>query len=294
MTFGETDPSEIYGGTSAPAAPAHQVTFDRRELNRLSGLSNATLRLLERSGYLPPSGPHEYAFCDLLVLRTVSALQAAHVSTRTINRTLRHLKPWLSDTLPMSRVSLEVSGDQIAVRQGSSLWEPRSGQYALVLEGEARRSHILPMKKRSPPKKLMDTAHDHYLRGEDLEDRDAMAAKAAYEACLKGDCSHTNARINLGRLLHLEGKFREAEAIYRETAEPDAMLFFNLGVVLEDQGNVTEALAAYREALLHDPAMADSHFNLALLHEREGQAQAAFRHLLAYRRLIQFPVSTRR
>ena len=38
MTFGETNPSEIYGGASAPAAPAHQVTFDRRELNRILSL----------------------------------------------------------------------------------------------------------------------------------------------------------------------------------------------------------------------------------------------------------------
>ena len=40
MTFGETDPSQISGGASAPAAPASQshVTFDRRELNRILGL----------------------------------------------------------------------------------------------------------------------------------------------------------------------------------------------------------------------------------------------------------------
>ena len=38
MAFGETDPSEIYGGASAPATPAHQVTFDRRELNRILSL----------------------------------------------------------------------------------------------------------------------------------------------------------------------------------------------------------------------------------------------------------------
>ena len=35
MTVGETDPSEIYGGANAPAAPGQQVTFDRRELNRI-------------------------------------------------------------------------------------------------------------------------------------------------------------------------------------------------------------------------------------------------------------------
>ena len=40
MTFGETDPSQISGGASAPAAPASQsqVTFARRELNRILGL----------------------------------------------------------------------------------------------------------------------------------------------------------------------------------------------------------------------------------------------------------------
>ena len=38
MTFGETNPSEIYGGASAPAVPAYQVTFDRRELNRILSL----------------------------------------------------------------------------------------------------------------------------------------------------------------------------------------------------------------------------------------------------------------
>ena len=39
MTFGETDPSEIYGGGSVPSvAPGNQVTFERRELDRLLNL----------------------------------------------------------------------------------------------------------------------------------------------------------------------------------------------------------------------------------------------------------------
>ena len=126
----------------------------------------------------------------------------------------------------------------------------------------------------------IDAAHDHYLRGANLEEADAAAARAAYEACLKGDCTHLHARINLGRLLHIEGKHREAESIYLGTQEPDAILFFNLGVLLEDQGRRTDASNAYQEALMHDPGMADAHFNLALLHQQAGETQAAFRHLL--------------
>ena len=38
MSFGETNPSQIYGGASAPAAPVQKVTFDRRELDRILGL----------------------------------------------------------------------------------------------------------------------------------------------------------------------------------------------------------------------------------------------------------------
>jgi tetratricopeptide (TPR) repeat protein len=93
------------------------------------------------------------------------------------------------------------------------------------------------------------------------------------------------ARINLGRLLHVEGLLREADAIYRAHEEPSAVLFFNWGVLLEDMKRDLDAVEAYRKAIAHDPGIADAHFNLSLLHERLGQAQAAFRHLLAYHRL---------
>jgi tetratricopeptide (TPR) repeat protein len=141
------------------------------------------------------------------------------------------------------------------------------------------------MKKRPKRERGLENAHGHYLRGTKLEDDDVLAARAAYQACLEGDCTHLNARINLGRLLHLEGKHGEAESIYRQTQEPDALLFFNLGVLLQDLGRTAEAIAAYRDAIVHDPALADAHFNLALLLERTGEDQGAFRHLLAYRRL---------
>ena len=39
MSFGETDPSQSFGGGTAPsAAPANQVTFERRELDRILSL----------------------------------------------------------------------------------------------------------------------------------------------------------------------------------------------------------------------------------------------------------------
>jgi tetratricopeptide (TPR) repeat protein len=129
-------------------------------------------------------------------------------------------------------------------------------------------------------------AHEQYLRGLDVEEADRRAAKTAYEACLAGDCSHLEARINLGRLLHLEGSHADAEAIYRDTQETDATLFFNLAVLMEDLDREIDAVKYYQEAIVHEPGLADAHFNLAILQERRGELQSAYRHLLAYHRLI--------
>jgi tetratricopeptide (TPR) repeat protein len=83
----------------------------------------------------------------------------------------------------------------------------------------------------------------------------------------------------------LEGLLEQAEAIYRAAQQRDATLFFNLGVLLEDRAKIREAIEAYRAALAHDPGMADAHYNLSRLLEDTGELQAAFRHLLTYRRL---------
>jgi tetratricopeptide (TPR) repeat protein len=119
-----------------------------------------------------------------------------------------------------------------------------------------------------------------------LEDTDPKAARAAYESCLAADASHLEARLNLGRLLHLDGRLREAEKVYRAAESADPLLSFNLGVLLEDLDRQSEAASAYRHALALDPGFADAHFNLARLLERGGEQKDALRHLLAYRRLM--------
>jgi tetratricopeptide (TPR) repeat protein len=132
-----------------------------------------------------------------------------------------------------------------------------------------------------------DEAHEHYLRALELEAADRKAARAAYESCLAGDCTHLEARINLGRLLHQEGLHADAENIYRDTQQLDATLHFNLAVLMEDIGRDAEAIHLYRQAIIHDPGMVDAHFNLSLLLERAGDVQSAYRHLLSYHRLTE-------
>ena len=131
-------------------------------------------------------------------------------------------------------------------------------------------------------------AEEHYARGFEIEDGDPTAARPAYEACLSLDPTHREARINLGRLLHLAGALEEAEAVYRAAFRPDPVIAFNLGVLLEDLQREPEAIAAYRAALALDPGLADAHYNLARLHERAQEFKSSLRHLLAYRRMMDF------
>ena len=110
------------------------------------------------------------------------------------------------------------------------------------------------------------------------------AARAAYLEALRVCSDHVEARINLGRLLHLGGELAQAERVYRMARTSSALLSFNLAILLEDLEREAEAVVAYREALALDPSMHDAHFNLARLHEKANRPRDALRHLLAYRR----------
>jgi tetratricopeptide (TPR) repeat protein len=127
-------------------------------------------------------------------------------------------------------------------------------------------------------------ADAHFARGHALEDSDIDAARAAYLDALNSHGQHLEARINLGRLLHLNGELKQAEKVYRRAKQSNALLSFNLAILLEDLNREEEAIEAYREALALDPHLHDAHFNLSRLHEKAKQPREALRHLLAYRR----------
>jgi tetratricopeptide (TPR) repeat protein len=281
--------------------------FDSKDLKRLFGIPASQVRALVRAGHIHPlkkAGRLSYSFQDLIVLRTAGSLRAAKIPAQRINRTLREIRDSLPGALPLSGLSIVAVGDRIMVREGQALREGDTGQYTLDLEVIDRGGDLLVIDKRaaaaaarSPPSGataggragamgaavMADEAFD---KGLELEDTDPAAARAAYEACLAADEHHLEARLNLGRLLHLDGRLEEAEKTYRSTQSGEAILSFNLAVLLEDFERESEAMAEYRHALALDPGFADAHFNLARLHERAGHPKEALRHLLAYRRLM--------
>ena len=268
--------------------------YDTKDLERLFGLPASAVRALARAGNIHPvrrAGKLHYSFQDLVVLRTASALRAAKISPQKINKTLQELRSALPAGSALNKISLTALGNRIAIREGQSLRESGSGQYALALEivEEKGRLHVITRQDSpaAPSGNGADaTADEHYAKGLALEDRDPRAAREAYESCLKADPGHLEARINLGRLLHMAGELSAAERVYRPGAKTDPFIAFNLAVVLEDLKREPDAILAYREALAMDPQFADAHFNLARLYERAKDPKASLRHLLAYRRMM--------
>lgn len=245
------------------------------------------MRSLAGAGYIAPAaaeGKTSYSFQDLLVLRMASALKSAKISPSKITAALGTIRAALPPGSVLTTMALAASGKTVAGREGSNEWEASSGQYALPLAAGFKSPAVvsLPVKKASPSA----LAHAHYARGHALEESDLAAARAAYLEALNAHADHLEARINLGRLLHLGGELKEAEKVYRQAKSSSALLSFNLGILLEDLNREEEAAGAYREALAQDPLMLDAHFNLSRLHEKAQRPREALRHLLAYRRHI--------
>jgi len=184
-------------------------------------------------------------------------------------------------------------GGGVVVHDGGNTWNPESGQLHIDLAGaeemspgvrpaKALLSAPRPARTDADPWELFDLALE-------LEATDPAAALEAYGRALAADPTLSDAHVNIGRLLQLAGRTREAvqhylASIRSGTTDPTAA--FNLGTALEELGQWRDALAAYQRAIKTDIRFADAHFNLARLHDQLGHRAEAIRHLRAYKRLI--------
>jgi tetratricopeptide (TPR) repeat protein len=269
--------------------------YSIQEVQRTLGLSRGMILGLVKSGYVNPKlGPrhaYRFTFRDLVVMRTARELIAASIPPRRVAQTLKRLRAKLPGELPSGGLRIRAAGDRIVVQDGARQWEAGSGQYVLdfSLSGAPANVRLIapPAASVSPAAKP-DSASGLFEHGCELEEQDARRAAAAYQRAIDLDPSFASAHVNLGRLLHEQGRLSEAEAVYRagiSKCPADALLHYNLGVLLEDLGRSKAALEAYREALALQDDLADCHYNIALLYEASGMSRAALRHLNAYRKL---------
>ncbi len=269
-----------------------------RDVAAAAGLSEHQVRAWSRAGFLTPArgarGELRFSFQDLVVLRTAKELMAARIPARKIRSSLRRLRDQLPTGRPITAVKIAVRGDQVIVQDSGTVWTPEDGQVLFDFAVADLATRVAPLAQRNAAAARAEeeglTAEEWYQLGCEVEISAPAEARDAYRRAVELDPFHADAHVNLGRLLHEDGEPEAAEAHYRVALSSDpehATAAFDLGVALEDLGRVEEAIAAYRRALEIDPELADAHYNVAGLLDKSGRRQAAFRHLKAYRNLLQ-------
>jgi tetratricopeptide (TPR) repeat protein len=271
------------------------MSYSLREVSAMLGMSPAQIRafvpFLDREA--GPRGDPQFGFRDLILLRTAGELSNARIPARKLRRVLERLREQLPTGRSLTGVRIMANGDQVIVRDGDIVWNPESGQALFDFSIAELEEKVAPLARRGlvavEERPAQTTAEDWYQLACELELSSSPEARVAYERTLELDPNHADAHVNLGRLLHEEGEPAAAEKHYRAAMNANPQhetAAFNLGVALEDLGRTQDAQRAYERAIALDPENADAHYNLAGIYERRGDAQAALRHLKAYRTLI--------
>ncbi len=270
--------------------------YTTRDVAELLDLTVRQVRSFARSGLVDaergPRNEYRFSFQDLVLLRAARGLAEADIPMRRIRRALARLKEALPDGRSLSEVRITAQGEDVVVHDGDAAWEPDSGQIVLDFEVSELAARVEPLARgvvELEPDDAM-AADEWYYAALELEPYAPAEARQAYEKALELDPGHVDAHVNLGRLLHEEGRTDDAEAEYRRALALNAAYAtaaFNLGTALEDLGRPAEAIQAYEQALSSDPDLADAHFNLSRLYEKTGDRLAALRHLRRYKQLLE-------
>lgn len=269
--------------------------YSTRNVAQLLGKSQAHVRSFARARFVSPlktpGGHYRFSFQDLVLLRTAKGLTEANLGGRRMWRTLRALRKQLPSDRPLSSVRVLVERDSVLIQEQNTTWELESGQTVMDFAVTELEEKIAPLRDASAAraKTQVNSGGEWFDLGLEFDRLGAREdACAAYREALSVDADHVNAKINLGRLLHNDRVYRQAEELYREALRIDpanSIAAFNLGVVLEDQGAIQEALETYQHALAVDPTIPDVHYNIARLYEHQGNHQAALHHFSRFRAL---------
>ncbi len=216
-------------------------------------------------------------------------LSEAGVPAARIPDTLRELRNAMSFASSLAVGQAVTSSRRklpTGARNSTGVSRPRDSRKPSIIDARASGAKTASRRSASQEARIAD-AESHFNRALALEESDVAAARHAYTTALVTYGGHLEARINLGRLLHLDGELEMAEKVYRDAKQASATLSFNLALLLEDLHRDEESARAYRDALALDPSLHEAHFNLSVLHERHERPREALRHMLAFRRNTQ-------
>jgi tetratricopeptide (TPR) repeat protein len=273
-------------------AGAPKQSYTREEARRVLGISERQLRSWERQELVPRLD--QFAFSDLIALRSLERLRANRVAPARIRSVVRALRAKLGGAAdPLKELKIFSEGRKVAVLVEGQKMEPLSGQ--LLLDFDQKELSTLlafPPEGRARPasEAKVREAESWFERGLELEQTGAPPEEIleAYQRALKLDPDSAGAAVNLGTIYYRLRRWDDAERSYRQALEIDetyALAHFDLGNLFDERGDAERAASHYQAALKLNPNYADAHYNLALLSQTRGDAMKAVRHWKAYLKL---------
>jgi len=266
------------------------TSYSRQDVLRILQISSRQLQGWERAGIISPL--QSYTFQDLGQLRILRALREEDVSVASIRHSIVAMKAVAGMANPLLEASVVRTGTRLAFRHDGAMVDPIRRQLLFDFErlengrGPSVSSEPLTIK---PSVEGAPGVQELFLSAVKAEEAGEKArAIKIYQELMEIDPTFAPAWINLGTIhFHLR-EFDFAERLYRRATEIDpsyVLAFFDLGNVLDEMQRFAESITAYRHAVELAPGYADAHYNLALAHERRGEARAALRHWQRYARL---------
>ena len=266
-------------------------SYSREEALRVVGISGRLLRSWEKQELVPRLD--EFAFSDLIALRSLQRLRHDRVPAARIRQAVRALREKLDGVAePLKELKIVREGRKIAVLLEGQKMEAVSGQLLLDFDRAELKSLLEFPGERAPTSRAarQREAEAWFEKGLDLEQTGAPLPEIieAYERSLALDPNSAGALVNLGTIHYHLRKWDAAERCYRQALEVDsdyALAHFNLGNLFDETGNRPRALSHYQAALRANPDYADAHYNAALIYQSQGEPMRAVRHWKAYLKL---------
>lgn len=283
----EAELDEAWRQAHVPAPepePAADI-FSATEVARLTGLSVARLRRLDREGVVSPSsesaGRRSYTFRDLVVLRAVQELLARKVKLGDVVGAVRALRGKLPKAVrSLTELRIVSDGSRVVVHTADGAYEPLTGQLLLDFEVKQLRDDVVRVLR---PKREVDRrrlAFQLYRSGCELDEQPGSLEEAAelYQRALTYDPTLSLAYTNLGNVRYRQGNEELAVDLYHraldlDPGQPEAL--YNLGFCLLHRGKAAAAVSFFQGAIGSNAEFADAHLYLAMAYELTGDRRSA-------------------
>ena len=274
---------------SLRVAPVSQQSWTRREICRVLSLDERRLKAWEKQGLVDVT--ENYAFSDLIALRTLNSLREQNIPARHIRESVWSIRRRLSHLPnPLAEVKIFTNGKKIGMQYSGWRMDPVTGQLIIDFDSAPAKTAATLTPKVLEPQRSRELADFWFQKGLELEQLGAPIDEAvdAYLKAVEYNPAAAGALVNLGTIYFHRREWRKSEQYYKAAVDADpnyALAHYNLGNLYDERNDSERAYTHYHTALRLHPQYADAHYNLALLHQGQGDMMKALSHWQTYLKL---------